>query len=416
MFSSIGWGLALPRRDRRAFLADINSANVSAGMTAGLFYAFGAIPVHLDAMASLGLSPQAAASWFFVTFMTSALGSLFFALRYRQPIPIGWTMAGLVFLASTGDRYSHAEIAGACLVAGVIIVALGFAGVAERLMRWLPLSIVMGMFAGNILGVVGVAFKNLETQPLVVGAAIAGYIGARALNRGWCPPMAGAFLAGMVASICTGSVSPEAFHWSAPSAISLRPEFDPASILALSAPLVMMAIGIGNVQALGFLTSEGYRPPLRLATIWLGLTTLVNASFGGHVAAIQNNGAVVLGGPDAGPRESRYMSSVIAAVLAALLGLCAACAGTLLAVLPKGFVPALAGLALLSALMDALRRTTQTELPMGAFFALAIAASRVTLLGIGASFWALIGGLLVSFALERPALRKAWQTTDCKEK
>jgi hypothetical protein len=75
MFSSIGWGLALPHRDRRSFLADINSANVSAGMTAGLFYAFGAIPVHLDAMASLDLSPQAA-SWFFVTFMTSALGSL----------------------------------------------------------------------------------------------------------------------------------------------------------------------------------------------------------------------------------------------------------------------------------------------------------------------------------------------------
>jgi predicted benzoate:H+ symporter BenE len=59
--------------------------------------------------------------------------------------------------------------------------------------------------------------------------------------------------------------------------------------------------------------------------------------------------------------------------------------------------------------MDALRRTTQTELPMGSFFALAIAASRVTLLGVGAAFWALIGGMLVSLALERPALRRAWQ-------
>jgi benzoate membrane transport protein len=319
-------------------------------------------------------------------------------------------MAALVFLASNGDRYSHAEIAGACLVAGVIIVALGFLGVAERLMRWLPLSIVMGMFAGNVLGTVGVAFKNLEIQPLVVGSAIAGYVGARALNRGWCPPMAGAFLAGMVASAITGQVTPEAFQWSAPSAIPLRPAFDPSSILTLSVPLVVMAIGIGNVQGLGFLASQGYRPPVRLVSIWLGLTTLVNASFGGHVAAIQNNGAVVLGGPEAGPTDSRYVSSLVASVLAALLGLCAACAGTLLAVLPEGFVPALAGLALLSALMDALRRSTQTELPMGAFFALAIAASRVTLLGVGAALWALIGGLLVSFVLERPALHKAWQT------
>src|SRR5438093_2125826 len=132
MVNPIGWGIALPRTTRRTFLADINSANVSAGMTAGLFYAFGATPVLLDSMAILHLSPEAAASWFFVTFMTSALGSLFFALRFRQPIPIGWSMAGLVFLASSGGSYSHAEIAGACLVAGVIVVALGFLGVAEQ--------------------------------------------------------------------------------------------------------------------------------------------------------------------------------------------------------------------------------------------------------------------------------------------
>jgi benzoate membrane transport protein len=410
MFNPVGWGIALPRANQRTFLSDINSANVSAGITAGLFYAFGATPVLLDSTASLGLSPGAAASWYFITFMTSAIGSLFFALRYRQPIAIGWTMAGLLFLVSMGDRYSHAEIAGATLISGIMIIALGIFGVADRLMRWLPLSIVMGMFAGNILGTVGIAFKNLETQPIVVGSAIAGYIGARALNRDWCPPMAGAFLTGVVASAATGQITPEAFQWSAPSAIPLRPAFDPSSILTLSLPLVVLAIGIGNVQGLGYLTSQGFRPPIRLVTIWLGLSTLVNAGFGGHTAAIQNNGSVVLGGPDAGPRDGRYVSSIIAAIIAALLGLCAACAGTLLGVLPEGFVPALAGLALLSALMDALRRSTQTELPMGAFFALAIAASRVTLLGIGAAFWAMIGGLLVSYILERPALHKSWQT------
>ena len=37
------------RAERRPWFADVNGANVAAGMTAGLFYAFGAIPVHLDA-------------------------------------------------------------------------------------------------------------------------------------------------------------------------------------------------------------------------------------------------------------------------------------------------------------------------------------------------------------------------------
>jgi benzoate membrane transport protein len=189
----------------------------------------------------------------------------------------------------------------------------------------------------------------------------------------------------------------------------IRPQFDPVGILALSAPLVVMAIGMGGVQGIGFLVGEGFRPPVRLLTVWMRLTTLVNASFGGHVATIQNNGVAILGGPDAGPRHQRYVGSVVASVLACLLGLCAATAGTLLAILPVGFVPALAGLALLSALRGALRKATLTDLPMGAFFALAIAASRLTLLGIGAPFWALVGGLLVSFLLERPTLRRAWQ-------
>jgi benzoate membrane transport protein len=335
---------------------------------------------------------------------------LILSIRYRIPIPIGWTMPGLVFIASTGDRYTHAEIAGACLIAGVMIVALGLSGAGERLLRWLPLSIVMGMFAGNVIGAVGGAFQQLETQPFVVGAAIAGYLGSRALNRTWWPPMAGAFLGGLLASALTHQVHPDAFRWSMPAPALILPSFDPGSIVTLSIPLVVMAVGIGNVQGLGFLISEGFRPPIRLITVWLGLTTLVNASFGGHVAALQNQGSVVLGGPDAGPRDQRYISSIVASFLAFILGLSAATAGTLLGILPAGFVPALAGLALMTAMSDALRKATQTELPMGAFFALAIAASRVTLLGVGAAFWALIGGLLVSFVLERPALRRAWQT------
>jgi benzoate membrane transport protein len=410
MLKPIGFGVALPRVERRALFADVNGANVAAGMTAGLFYAFGAIPVHLDAMTTLRLSPQAAASWFFITFMTSAVGSLILTIRHRIPIPVGWSMPGLVFLASAGDRYDHAEIAGACLIAGAMVVALGLLGAGERLMRWLPLSIVMGMFAGNVLGVVGGAFTHLETQPWVVGAAIAGYVGCRALNRNWCPPMAGAFFGGLIVAAIGGQVHPETFRWSAPVAVPLRPAFDPASIVTLSVPLVVMAVGMGNVQGLGFLIGQGFRPPVRLVTIWIGVTTLVNAAFGGHVASIQSNGAVVLGGPDAGPRDRRYAGSLLASLLAFLLGLCAATAGTLLAIFPAGFVPALAGLALLTAMMEALRKATQTELPMGAFFALAIAASRVTFLDIGAAFWALVGGLLVSLVLERPALRRAWQT------
>ena len=84
--------------------------------------------------------------------MSGAVASVILTLRYRQPIPITWTIPGLVYLGTLAGKYSFAEIVGANLMAGVLIVALGLAGIGGRIMTWLPLPIVMGMFGGSILG------------------------------------------------------------------------------------------------------------------------------------------------------------------------------------------------------------------------------------------------------------------------
>jgi benzoate membrane transport protein len=388
-------------------LRDANGANLAAGLTAGLWYAFGAIPVHLDAAAGLGLSPAAASSWFFIVFVTSAVSSLVLTLRFRQPLAIGWTIPGLVLLTTAGRPYTHGEIAGAGLVAGAAIVALGLLGIGERVLRWLPLPIVMGMFAGSVLGNITGIFAHLGAQPWAVGGAVLGYLGARALGRSWLPPVGGAVAAGLAAAALAGQVHAEAFRWSPPLVAPVRPALSAGSLLALALPLVVLAVGMGNVQGIGFLVSQGYRPRIGLLTVVVGLCSLVNAAFGGHPATIQRVGVAIVGGEAAGPRDQRYVSSLLAALCALLLGLCATTAGTLLGVLPPALVAALAGLALLGPAMDALRRAVVTELPTGAFFALAIAASPLTILGIGSAFWALIGGVLVSLALERPALLRA---------
>jgi benzoate membrane transport protein len=52
-------------------------------------------------------------------------------------------------------------------------------------------------------------------------------------------------------------------------------------------------------------------------------------------------------------------------------------------------------------LMQALRGSVgQDRRPYGTFFALAIAASDITLFGIGAPFWSLLGGLALSRLLD----------------
>ena len=388
----------------RSLRADLNGANVAAGVTAGLWYAFGAIPIQLEAAASFDLTPEAASSWFFIIWFTGAVSSILFTLRYRQPLAITWTIPGLVFLATVSNLYTLPEIAGASLAAGIMILALGFLGVGARLMRWLPLPIVMGMFAGSILGYATGIFEQLGAQPWVVGAAIVGYLGARGLGRTWLPPVGGAVVAGLAAAAVAGQVHPEAFRWSLPAVVPLVPAFDPGSLLAVSVPLVVMAIGIGNVQGLGMLVNQGYRPPTNLLTIVMGINSIINAVFGGHPSTVARNGVAILAGDDAGPRDQRYVANLIASLFALFLALSAMTASALLEVFPISLVASLAGLAILSVLMDALQKTVATDLRLGAFFALIIAASPFTILGIGSAFWALVGGFLVSLLLERPAL------------
>ena len=70
------------------------------------------------------------------------------------------------------------------------------------------------------------------------------------------------------------------------------------------------------------------------------------------------------------------------------------------------------GLAILTAFVDALQTAIATDLPMGAFFALAIAASPLTLFGVGSASWALVGGVLTSLVVERPMLIRTLRVPD----
>ncbi|MCC6776745.1 MAG: benzoate/H(+) symporter BenE family transporter, partial [Hyphomicrobiales bacterium] len=194
----------------------MNAANVAAGLTAGLWYAFAGISVHLDVASRLHLSAAEASSWFFIICFTSAVSGLILSLVYRQPFAFGATIPGWLFLATMGGRYAMPEIAGACLMSGVLIVVAGPLGFGERLMRWLPLPIVMGMFAGSSLSYATGIFQHLSADPLPVALAIGGYLGARAFGRVWLPPIGIASVAGFAGAMLSGQVQFAALHASLP--------------------------------------------------------------------------------------------------------------------------------------------------------------------------------------------------------
>lgn len=391
-------------RPIRRWLPDVNPANVSAGITCGLWYVFGGLPIFLGTAASLRLTPAETSSWLFITCLSGAICGVFLTLRYRQPLAVTMTIPGWVFLATVGPHYGYAAIVGANIVAGCLILVAGLLGLGSRLMSWLPLPIVMGMFAGSIVGYVIGVFTQLGLQPLLVAPVLIAYLGARAVDRSWLPPLAAAAAAGLIAATVLGKVHIAELRWMPPVILLPRPAFTAADILALSLPLAVMTIGIGNVQGFGMLLNKGYRPPINLSTVLVGVASIVNGIFGGHPATVARNGIAIVAADDAGPRDQRYIANLVATGFLILLAAGASMARPLLSVLPPPLVAVLAGIAILGALHDALRRTVAAELPLGAFFAFGIAASPLQFLGIGSAFWALVGGLLASLVVERRAL------------
>jgi benzoate membrane transport protein len=386
-----------------------NAANLAAGLTAGLWYAFGAIPLQLEAGAKLGLPPAVAASAFFIFWFTGAVSGILLSLRYKQPLAITWTIPGLIFLAGAGTRYTFSELVGASIVAGLLIVILGLLRVGERLRRWIPLPVVVGTFAGGVLHYASGIFDLLKSQPLLGGSAIAGYLLARKVARSWLPPVAGTAGAGLLAALLAGAASggrPATLAGAAPTLTLVSPAFNPGSFLAVSLPLVVFGLVIGNVQGIGLLVSKGYRPPADLMNVVVGLNSIVNALFGGHPSTVARNGVAIVAGEEAGPAEKRYAANLVASIVALGIACSATTATGLLGLVPAALVATLAGLALLSALTNALHKTVVSDQPLSGLLALAMAGSGIGWLGIGSAFWALVGGLLVALLVEGSPLRK----------
>jgi benzoate membrane transport protein len=410
--ASYAGALTVPQTQIDGASRALNSQNLTIGLTAAAFYAFSSTPVLFAAAAEMGLTQRQSVSWYVAVFLTATITSLALSLRFRMPIPVGWSLPGLVFLTASATGHSYPEMMGGVIVAGLGIVLLGAAGIADKLVHWMPMPVVMGVFAGSILKYVTAIFDNLQRQPFIVGAAVAGYVAAVALRRSWLPPMALAFLLGTGAALVAGELRFGETKLAPPVLDPVRPEFAPGGVLGIAIPLMLMALAMGNVQGFGILRNEGFDPPIRLATITMGVATMVNATFGGHVATLQTNGTAIMAGKDAGPIDRRYVSTVIAAGFAGLLALFAGSLSSLIGLFPAGLMPALAGLAIFTSLSEGMRKATSPEFALSGVAALAISASSFAVVGIGAPFWGFAGGMAMAIVVERDALRRHLRVTD----
>ena len=377
-------------------------APVAAGLTFGAYGVFGAIPVPLGLSRTLGLDEATTSAWIFAISLGSGLGTLPLILRYREPYSIGFNVPAAILIASAGARYGWPALLGATAVTGIVIMIAALAGFGSAVLRLLPLPLVMAMFAGSILRLATDAFTQLGTEPLIGGAAVVGYFATRLLSRDKLPPTIGALLLALIATVAL-----DRFPHDVPLTLTL-PRLAPVqlelgAIATLVVPLVLIVVGTGNVQAIGYTRAQGYRVPAGVLTFFVGAYTVAQALLGGTPSGMARVGAAIVASPDAGPKERRWIASLVASLIFIAVAFLAVPMAALAGALPCGLVTTVAALAIVNALLDALRVAFTSRLPYSSFFALIIAFSPFAPLGLEAAFWALLVGIILALLFERDA-------------
>ena len=108
-------------------LRDFRATAFWAGITGFIWYAFGAVPLHIAVAEQLGTTAEQTSSWIFIVWFAGAVSSIALTVVFRQPIPITWSIPGLIYLGTLAGRFTIPEIVGANLIAGLLILALALA-------------------------------------------------------------------------------------------------------------------------------------------------------------------------------------------------------------------------------------------------------------------------------------------------
>jgi benzoate membrane transport protein len=374
---------------------------VSAGTVATIFGCSGPALIVIGAAQAGGLTSGQTVAWLFSIYFLGGLISLLMALHYKQPITGAWSIPGAAILIAALGSFDFAQAVGAFIMAGVLVLLLGFSGLIGRIMRWLPMPIVMAMIAGALIRFGTGIITSAGAAPWIAGVTILAFFATQRFASA-VPPVLAALLAGIVMTLALGAFTPPAVGIGSVLPAFTLPNFTLDAFLAITVPLAILVVGAENAQATGVLMAEGYRPPINAMTIISGIGGILAGLLGGHNANIAGPMTAICASDQAGEdKESRYAATVVNGVLFGAFGLVAGFAVTLIAALPKTLIAIVAGLAMMNVLVvsfqEAFSRAAGYQ--VGAFFALVVAISEIKLLGISAPFWALVIGTAVSLAL-----------------
>ncbi len=354
--------------------------------------------VVLAGLAAVGASPAQAASGLLALCIAQGLSAIVLARRYRIPVTIAWSTPGAALLASTGAvAGGWAAAVGAFLVVGLLIIATAAFRPLADLVRAIPGSIAQAMLAGVLVPLCLVPVTASAADPWLVGPVVLVWLALAMLAPRWAAPAA------LVTAVALAVVfADEPLEGSLlPSVSWTTPAFSTEALIGIAVPLYLVTMAAQNVPGAAVLTSFGYRPPWRASLVVTGLGTVAGAPAGGHAINLAAISAALSASPEAGRDPSRrWIAAVTMGVAYLVIAPFAALLTAVVIAAPADLVAAAAGLALLTTLAGSLRAAlTADDRVEPAIITFLVAASGLSVAGVGSAFWALVAGILVHGAL-----------------
>lgn len=350
-----------------------------------------------------GMDASQISSWVFAIYSINGVLTVLMSWRFRTSLGFGWTIPGMVLLGPALQHLSLAEVTGAFYLTSILMFILGATGWVKRVMSILPMPIVMGMVAGVFLRFGLDIIRALQADVLIAAPMIIAFLFLSTMTS-WAkriPPVIGALIIGVALIYATNRFNSSSMSevWFV-QPILVTPMWSWTAILELVLPLSITVLVVQNGQGIAILEKSGHEPPVNAIAVVCGLGAAMSASFGAVSSCLTGPSNAII--TSSGRKSQHYIGAICLGILCICFGLLSPIFTGLMLGAPKAFIMVLGGLAMLRVLQNVFVSSFGgPNYSLGALVSFLVTLADISLFNIGAAFWGLVAGYLVSRLMEK---------------
>ena len=381
---------------------ELNWRAASMGLLAAFVGYSASFAIVLSGLNAMGATAEQAATGLFFATLGMGLCSIWLPALTRIPAAVAWSTPGAAFLASSAVLPGgFAEAVGAMLICGGLIVLTGIVPALGKIVAAIPKPVANGLLAGVLLKLCFAPALALGSIPILVLPVIGFWVIGLVWNKLAAMPLA---VVGFVGVLLLGVDYPPKMAMSLgnsalPEFVIITPTFSFQAVISVAVPLYLVTMAGQNIPGFAVLELNNYRVDRPSMLRNTGFASVLIAPFGAVPLNMSAITAAMMCGEDAGEEpEKRYWAAIISGIAYTVLAFAAGLVVAVASNAPNALITAVAGLALIPALVASLSaafsQADQLEAPALTFL---LGASGMTLLGISGAFWGLVAGAIIWF-------------------